>query len=541
MNKENLIEIIFLIIIFGGLLYIGPGEVFQHKLSHDKPVQFGATDGFLYVMLTSYVADSGNFRNLPEYHAGMPGISTYHPPILMHISAAFSYLSGLPAHDSLALIMALMILFGAFVIYWLIKDFNKGVAFVSAALFVFLYVMNFIIGYVWGEALLHAGTFFLIALFFLVSKPALKHWWVPTGLLIAGTINSHTSETIFWYGFVVFFLAVKWLSGSLTRPELKSWVKNIIFASILAVLISANYLLIFYNGYYSIMGESYTKLNPITPEEFSAIRVPPLQDFHLPVVIAIIAGAVLAVMILRKSAHPVIISCGYMFLVGLTNYIGLSYRAFQTRFFWPIYLAVFFGIPLFFSIKRWSKNTHYLPALVGILLAALIVKAYYQPVHQEGLYDGQWGAFKWLEKNSPEDARVLVFYGDGYGQSLSLLKRMKFEFVPESYEVILKTPPSQNATIVPRIEGEMKMMYRKGIFSFGYHAEDPGIKLGAQPMDVCSFDYYLLDKRTAYAPQLAQANIAIANTFLLHNMTLAYQNDQSIIIRNNDERGVCLA
>jgi hypothetical protein len=540
MNKENLIEIVFIALLFTFLLYIGPGEVFQHKLSHDKPVQYGATDGFLYAMLTNHVKETGNFRFNPFYStAGFNDSIAYHPPMLMHIAAGFSYASGLNAYDSLSFIMGFFVLFAAFIMYWLIRSFNKKVAMLSAPVFVFLYVMKFLIGYVWGEALLLMGSFFLVALFFIMSQQ-LKYWWIPAGILIAATINTHTSETIWFYGFAVFFLGIKLITKQLQKHELKFWLKQLGFATILAVILSLNFLIIFYNGYYKITGESYSSFRAISPEEFGAIQVPPLYDFHWLVLLPILAGVILALFYLKKNANPALIASGFMFLIGMTNYVGLHYRAFQARFLWPIYLAVFFGLTAYTILRQIWKGSILVPAIIGIVLAGIFANAYYSHVHPDVIRDTQWQAFKWVEQNTPERSKTLFLYGDGYSQSIRLVKRMVHQVDGNDYARFLTSLPNQTLKIEPVMMEEMKYIHRNGLFNFGYYSYELNMTPGFVPMDICGFDYYVVDKASAYSPQFAQANVQLGNVLMNHNMTLAYQNDQVAIIKNTNLGGDCL-
>jgi hypothetical protein len=542
MNREQIIEIAFLLIIFGGLLYIGPGEVFQHKLIHEKSVQFGATDGFLYVMLTRHVAEAGNFRYNPFYSvAGFNDSIAYHPPLMMHIAGAFSRLSGLEAHDSISLMMALCAIFGAFMIYWLIRGFNKTVAILAAPLFVFLYINKFIIGYAWGEALLYGGSFFLVALFFLMSKPELKHWWVPAGILIGAAMSTHTSEAIFFYGFAVFYIAMKFLLKKLTKSELKWLLRQLCLATILALALSFNYLIIFYNGYYQITGGSYTSLRAVSPEEFEAIRVPPLNDFKWFAMAAIIIGAVVALLLARKDPHTALLAAGFMFLVGLTNYVGLHYRAFQTRFLWPIYLALFFGLAVYFVLKQVRVGGVIVPAIIGIAIAAFFIHSYYIQMHPDMIYDGQWEGFKWVEKNTPESARTLFTYGDGYSQSLRLIQRQVFLLDPNDLIAIAQEGKLRRMIRAdPILVSEMYLIYRKSLFDFGFYGREQNLTIFNAPMDVCGFDYYVVDRQSAYAPQLAQIAAQVASVILTHNATPVFQNDQIVILKNNNVGGECL-
>ncbi len=540
MNKENLIEIIFLAIIFGGLLYIGPGEASQHELEGTRPVQFGATDGFFYMALAKQVYDAGVLNYLPEYVTpGFNDVLSGHPPIMMHFAAAFSYLSGIDVYICLPLLMGFLAIFSAFIMYWLIRDYDKKVAILSAPLFVFLYCLNFLIGYMWGQALLHAGTFFIIALFFILNKQELKNWWILAGILIAASINAHTTETIFFYGFVIFILIIKSLLRKINKAELLQFLKILGLATLLAILLSVNYLLIFYNGYVTESAKSYIEFKPVSPEAFEAIRVPPLQDFHWPVLTAILVGIGAVILLIRKQQHTAILVSAYMLLVGLTNYIGMHYRAFQTRFFWPIYLALFFGLASYIAVHKVIKGKS-LYFIISVILAAVIFNSYYQPVHSDIPYQGQWDGFKWLEQNTPADSHTLMFYGDGYSQDIRLLKRIKSSVEVSDYERFLKSLPNRTIIVTPYTENYMKYLHRKSFFEFGYYVPELSLNLGAQPADICQYDYYLIDRASAYAPQLVQANIQIANIFINHNMSISFQNDNVAILKNSNPGGECI-
>lgn len=544
MNREQLIEIAFLVLVFGALVYLGPAEVFRHQLIHEKPVHFGAGDGYLYAMFSNYVYDEGNFRYNPFYgSAGFNDSIAYHPPLFPHIAAAFAHTAGMHGHDALPLLMALFVLAGAFVVYWMVRGFNKYVAMLGSALYIFLYLERFIIGYVWGQALLHIGTFLVIALLYYFTKPELKHWWVPAGILLAALINAHPPEMFFFYGFIAFFLALKFIFRQLTKQEVVFWVKQVALATVLGFLLGFNFLVIFYNGYYD-PGNQLQLSSPMRPEDFGAVRVPPVTDFHFLPLLAIILGGVLAVTLLRKKVHPALAATGYMFAVGFANWlgiVGLFYRAFQTRIVWPIYAAAFFGLALYAVSKRFLKST-LVVAVLALIVMGGIVHAYYTPTHSEIIYDGQWEGVKWLYDNTPERARVLFLYGDGYSQWIRMLKRLVFlidtnDLVAMAQEGKLR----RDVKIEPMLQNDMHLLYRKGFFSFGKHAKELNITVYPGIFDLCEFDYYVVDRASAYAPQLAQLNVVVANILAAHNMSMMYQNDNLVILKNNNVGGDCVA
>lgn len=541
---QQVAELAFLIIIFGTLLYIGAGSVFQHELKHDKPVQFGATDGYVYAKVTRGVYDLGHFRTHPDYASLWYNDSVaYHPPLFPVLAAGFAHTSGLTPVDSIALLMPLFALFSAFILYWMIRSWNQKVAYISAALFIFLYINKFVIGYVWGQVLYYIGTFFLVASIYLAGKTELKHWWLPAGILIASIINGHLPAAAFFYGFVVFLVAVKFAFRKLTKQELMWWLKNILLATIVALVLSINYLAIFNSAYYDPESQlKFTK--PIKPEDFPSIRVPTVYDLTTPVFYLILAGVALSFLIARNNLPHALIAGGFMFLVGLSNYLGISalfLRAFQTRFMWPAYIAVFFGIPIYFVTRKFIKKTAIF-ALLGLVIFGFLLYKYYHPVQSGIIDDQQWAGVKWVEQNTPETARMLYFYGDGQDQWVRYVKRDVHLVTTDALvKVAQEGKPSRIMMIEPFPINDARLMYRTGFFSFVRRAEVENITVQTGPFDVCGFDYYVMDRQSAYAPALIQVNVFFANTFLNHNMTLVHQTDRLVVLKNNNKGGECLA
>jgi hypothetical protein len=162
-------------------------------------------------------------------------------------------------------------------------------------------------------------------------------------------------------------------------------------------------------------------------------------------------------------------------------------------------------------------------------------------MHSEIIYDGQWQGIEWLYANTPADARVLFLYGDGYSQWIRFIKRLNFLVDTQDYiRFAQEGKPNRIMKIEPMLQNDMHLLYRKGLFSFGRHAKELNITVYPGAFDLCEFDYYVVDKASAYAPQLIQINIRLANILAARNMTLAYQNDNLAILKNNNVSGECL-
>ena len=96
------------------------------------------------------------------------------------------------------------------------------------------------------------------------------------------------------------------------------------------------------------------------------------MDFRL--LLIFIAAGILFSLFKIKDMHASLILAFAMLVGGFLNYIGFGLRAFQLRFFWPLYLSVFFGFGIYtlikFFIKKW--NTTYTIFILAIFITLLI-------------------------------------------------------------------------------------------------------------------------------------------------------------------------
>ena len=548
MKKDLLIEIILLVIVFGTLFYIGPGSVFRHQLSNTYPLQYAATDGFLYMMLSEWVYDTGNYRYNPPYSVeGFTDSIAYHPPVFMQLSAVFAHTAGLNSFDATSLLLGLAILAGAFTFYMLIRGYNKKVALASLPLLLFLFVRTFPVGYTWGEALLLMGSyFFIVLLLILANLDRLGDTWsiVILGIVWAASVLTHTVEAAFFLAFIILYLAFTALLRQKGVGDLKKAGKVVLLALLIMLVLSFNYLVIFANGYLKLTGGAQVTWTPVSPDDPGAIRSPKFTEFTLLSELLIVIGAFLAFMLAMKKAHPALLAAPFMLVIGMLNWIGWPYRAFQTRFLWPIYLSVLFGICIYLCLKHvlkqdfFTKHGTLIIAIISLTASAAIVFFLYTPVVSGAMYPEQYNAFRWIDQNTPTTAKVMFFYGDGYSQSGRILKRPGYHLQTDEYAKF------NNATRMYRMEamsvGEMRYIYRPSFFDFKYHMIDLNISEVRQ-FDICSFDYYVLDMGSAYFQQIQQVHLAIRQLLMQHNFTEEYHNNLVSVLKNPHPGGECLA
>src|SRR3989344_3858198 len=129
------LEKIILLIFFALLLFLGPGTLFDHKIKHDFPFAYSASDSFQHQVRAEAIKDAGNFRYEAMYISkGIENAVGRYPPVLYHLAVVMSYASGIEVYDSIFFIVAFFAVIATFIMYLIIKDFNRAVALLSLPL-----------------------------------------------------------------------------------------------------------------------------------------------------------------------------------------------------------------------------------------------------------------------------------------------------------------------------------------------------------------------------------------------------------------------
>src|SRR3989344_432468 len=91
-----------LIAFFLLFLWLGPGTLWSHTLSHDFPYGYGAADAYQHQVRAEWVTQAGGYSNeAPHIVIGYEDVIGYYMPGPSHLAAVFSHSSGLESHDSL--------------------------------------------------------------------------------------------------------------------------------------------------------------------------------------------------------------------------------------------------------------------------------------------------------------------------------------------------------------------------------------------------------------------------------------------------------
>ncbi len=546
MKINNILEKIFLLLIFSILLYIGYSNLADHTIKHDFPYGYLASDAFQHQIRAEAIKDAGNFRyEAPYISHGFEKVVGRYPPVIYHLSVILSYLSGLEVYDSIYFIVFFCSSLSAIIMYLIIRKFNKNVALLSLPLTILIFGFRSYGGFTWGHWPAIVSQFFLISFFWSISEINIKNSFIFIAIFTSAMALTHTSELIFGILFLILYFIIKTLNKSLKKQEIKA----ILISGFISFILSLYYLIIFKNTW--AIAQPYSFLVMPLWDNNPALY---LKDFGA-LLIFIILGIILSISLIKKMHTSMIIGAS-MLLLGFTNYIGFDTRAFQLRFFWPIYLSVFFGFAVYtllkFALRKWNILHSIILSIIFIILFTGLVKIpfvqsyipHYEKLSTPGVMDPyHWEMLNWFPENTDENAKIYFFYGDIYSQDALLRnsKRVHHQVDPEELVKVINNKEVRRDYITEFPgDGGGGTAYRISFFKFGLYGEDLGKEYFFGKKDICNFDYYIFDKVSGQ-PVLAQYNLLVASELLKKDfISKVFENPVSMILKNNKPGADCI-
>ena len=545
-------EPIFLILVFGILLFLGFGGLFSRQLVHDFPQGTIANDAFYKYNRAHYLIESGNFKYQEWYTAeGRKDTDQDDAPLTYFLTAIYSLNSGIPDFDTYQFLGILVKILSVFVMYLIIRKLNKKIALAAIGITGFIFIKNNFISFHYGWIpITLAGSLIVFVIWILLSSE-LEYIWIILGLALAGVMLTHLSE--FWYTILIVGLYFCYLL-LINKLNFKI-LKNPLLALIIFIPTTLYYLPVSLRQFFSLASSD-------TGIVLSAFRIPTfpitvLKDFgfFLPL---IIVGIILSAYYCLKDKEK------FKFLVPILTITAVSFlplfnfsdRIYQIRFFWPVFFMLFFGFAIYFIlnlnfIKKYLKHySNEAMVIVSLLLLVLSINYYYAAPNPSSLIVNQdiWNGMQWVQQNIPEnieDNSILVVHGDSYQQvgTFLMFGRIIYQIKDEDYLAKLNTGQVSKNYVIRKFIHGYDYFKRTGFFTF-----EP-IKLGKpeweetrgwEETDLCSFDYYVIDKPSRF-PQVTAYNLKIRETLLKNNnFEEVFSNSWYSILKNNNPGADCL-
>jgi hypothetical protein len=359
-------------------------------------------------------------------------------------------------------------------------------------------------------------------------------------IFLSGTFFGHQPEFVFGLGFIFLYFVLKFI-----RKDLKAGdIKKIITIGVITLLIISYYLIIFKFAWVSA---GFSALEIVSVEKFLEGRAfPPVllfDDFNFLILIFSFIGIAIVSLMLFKKKNTLSAAMLFLFLLGLTNYIGAGHKAFQQRFLWPIYLSAFFGIGIYYAIKFIMKRVNVIfSAGVFILLLIIFIPAFGGKTNAGSSIDAaHWAGFDWIRDNVEMDKPVYFLYQDMIGQRSiyyastqretyvldvgSFIQDIQSGMIKRSYKMVLSA------------EGGAGLPYRKSLFEFGKHMSEVAERM-KERVDICTMPYIVFDKVSSQEA-LSTYNLMIANELLKNEwISVVYGDNPSVVIIKNNRPGV---
>jgi hypothetical protein len=538
------IEVIIIILFLTCMLFVKAGQLLDHKIIHDYPISFRANDNFFNSMIPNEIKESGEYSYFPNYVAsGYEDVVAYIPPLLYHLSAMFSFLSSIETYDCTYIVAIFLFCATCIIFYLTIKKTNREIALLSLPFMIGIFSFPFEIAQQWGLWMFLAGNLFLVSVVWSLSQIEQKYGFLLLGLFLSATAISHFSELIFVIGFTIFYYLLLFVKKSkITKTE----IKNILIGFGIFLLISTYYIIITYFTYLQVNTLNFQNVEfpgfaPNFGVNFNNFGINQLLLFAG---VIIFAGVVFYEKDIKEILPEIKIPSIslflgiFMLLVGFTNYIGFN-RAFQTRILWPIYLSVFMGLCVYFAIGFLRKWKYSLTVIISLLLILVFTQTHIGMTESGGIITkGIWDGFTWLGVNTEIDSKVMHFYSSTITQELSLMssRRIPYKIDIEEYTKALNDRVIKNdykAILVCLTD--MKLPYRKSLFSYGYHLDEEDYKKGSV-LSMWDMNYYLIAVNTPDNNQ----NLILYNRYMaqyLLNQTwieTAYANNEIVILKNKE-------
>ena len=535
------LEKVFLVLFFGVFLLLGNGFLFGHRLQHDYPYAYLASDAFQHQTRAQGIKDAGSYKNEPSYIVmGVQNAVGYYPPALYHLGVILSYVSGLEVYDTIYFLVFFFAAVASLVMYFIIKQFNKNVALISLPVSLLVFSGGLYTGFAWGHWPTIASQFFLICVFWYSSRTDLNKSYIFLGIFTAATFMTHTSETVF----AAIYLVLFFIASSIINKKIGlSLTKNFIFGAIIALIAVFHYLVIFRY----VWGVRQTFEFAVSKTWDNPTMY--LSDFKL-LLLFMAAGIIFSLLSIRKSLVPALASIS-MIIIGNGNYFGFREKAFQLRFLWPVFLSFLIGFGicqlLKFLIKEWKTSYSIVLSVamaVLIITPAVPLMPHYRLLESSGLMDSlHWESFSWLAKNTEKGAKIYFFYGDIYSQDALLRnsKRMHYQITPEGMvDAIQKKEIRRVYDSELPGDGGGGGPYRKSFFSFGFGIDELPKDVRSPKQDICKFNYLVFD-RAASQQAFAQYNLLVASELAKKEyIHPVFENNYVVILKNNNPGADCI-
>ena len=94
MDKETAIETVLIVAFFTAMLYLGPGTASEHRITHEFPTGYSASDSYQHQVRTEAIRQAGQYKyEAPYMVVGLTDVIGFYPPVLYNVAVLLADVS----------------------------------------------------------------------------------------------------------------------------------------------------------------------------------------------------------------------------------------------------------------------------------------------------------------------------------------------------------------------------------------------------------------------------------------------------------------
>ncbi len=534
--KPELLFLLFFLFIFT----LSISRLSTGIVDNETPAFFFARDAFWSSQMAITLDERGTFDQRSYYEMDGNTDASYHRPPLFGILsvtiANFAGISTLNAAYHLSLIVSLLLML---LIFLILRTINPTIAVLAMPLTLYIVQVPFYTYLTWGHWFTALNMVFSIAAAWAFIELDKKNTWLLLSIFISAGLLTHVRETIYFLVFPVAWFIFSILSSNFPRKEFLQFTK----ATVISLVISAAFLP------YTIFQLTQKSNDPLFNLSLSVNPDTPLWSnfgfMKYILIVAIIAGLLTFFTTKNQSLRKAILFSLTFFALTFIGYLVPLFKkaVSQTRYFWPLVLAIVFGILLYTiltnlsSILKISKSKHLGLGIFVSLIITLILFNTVVPseIPQYGYIIPEiWDGLKWIETNTGQHETVLYLFGDTMsGDSLFWMAKRPFAWVAQDF--LLGQVGKNELSPTFKFGGSEAYRYeiKTGPLTYDYKLNPPGNKT------ICDYNYVYSARGSQY-DQVTKYLGKTLNFFITNSsFTPVYQNPYIIILQNKNPGGPC--
>ncbi|MBW2989448.1 hypothetical protein KY358_03960, partial [Candidatus Woesearchaeota archaeon] len=528
----------------------GLSNMWGRSLSHEKPYAYLASDAFLHFSVSEYSLAEGRFKYAPPYDVGGHKMALEsHPPFLHSMTIMIAKASGLKTHDAIYLTTLIVILAGILALYAINRSYNKDIAILALPLGLFIFSKLFNMMLLWGIWHFPAGVGIMMGAAYFIPRINEKGVFIFFGIIYGALVITHIPEAIFLGGFIAFYLIIE---IARRKEILWSKIRRFIYGGVLGSLLVIYYIFVFRASFLISEGFRGTASD-------GYFGFPNIFITHLGVIgLVFLIGFCISMLNRKRFSYPILFSI-FFFCVSYLTYLGFGKRAFTHRFFWHIYLGIFFGIAVLYIVKlavrKWNTAYTFIIFMVILCLVAYPLNATTK-IGQGIMDDYNWRGLMWLRDNVENDVPVFYFYSDALSNAAALYSSHHVSFkignknITKSIESGMlyeryKFGLADSLSVLACELGFLKIGHYRDAYmpnSPDYKCEEEYKKLNRAPNNfwICDLEYTYFNKFSSNQV-LADYSIEVAKMLLRAPwIKKAYENELVVILHNERPGDECI-